>query len=69
MAYQLFGFAFPAASGLLPVPDDPGKYLGQHGVAAALLAFCFLVLVVAMPVKLPAYERLRKAGTLLDRSQ
>jgi hypothetical protein len=37
-------------------------------VAAALFAFCFLVLVIGMLVKLPAYERLRKAGRLPDGS-
>lgn len=54
-----FGFAaaFRASDGSL----------GGHWVAAAMSAFCFLVIVLGMIVKLPAHERLRKAGKLPDR--
>ena len=48
------------------MPDEPGRFLGWHWVAGALFTFCFFVLIAGMLIKLPAYERLRKAGKLPD---
>lgn len=62
----IFAIAFWAPSGLLGVPGEADRYLGLHWVAAALSAFCFVILLLGMVIKLPAHERLRKAGRLRD---
>ncbi len=60
-----FATAFPASTGVWPLPDgSPAQYFGLHWVAAALSAFCFVVILLGMLIKLPAHERLRKAGKL-----
>jgi len=62
-----FAIAFPSPSGPLPVPNSEDSFLGAHWIAAALSAFCWVVLVLGMLAKLPAHQRLRDSRQLQDR--
>jgi hypothetical protein len=59
-----FAVAFPADSGRFLIPNRDDLYWGASWPAAALSAFCFVVLPIGMAFKLRAYERLRKADDL-----
>jgi len=60
-AALLFAGMFPSDTGPIPMPGDSAAFLGAHWVATALCAFSIVVLIAALIVRVPAYERLRKS--------
>ena len=63
-AAAVFAFVFPADTGLIPMPNDDGSYLGAQWIAIPFLLFCVVVLITTTIVKGKEYDRLRASGAL-----